>query len=90
MYPSAWALSPGRGEARAKSGQAGERRRGGVMGYFRKRKDEAAAKVEEESAVVHEARLMGCRLMQWRFVNARRERAMARLRLVAEVSLFSR
>lgn len=61
------------------------RRRNGVMGFLMRRRTTEA--VEREEAA-YRARVAACRLMQWRFVNARRERAMRRVRTTAEVSLI--
>ena len=89
--PSAWALSPGRtlgspvmrpespgsGGKRAKSG-------GGVSGVLKYFKQKKVSTLQEEE--FHRFRVMHNRLLQWRFVNARAEAAMAGVKRVAEVS----
>ncbi|PKA59583.1 hypothetical protein AXF42_Ash018050 [Apostasia shenzhenica] len=93
LTPSAWALSPGRyppasapESAAGKSGRpaGGRRRMGGVvLGFFRQRKEEAW---REEAA--HVVRVMAVRLMQWRFVNARAQAAMAAAMATTQKKLF--
>ncbi|KAL0904242.1 hypothetical protein M5K25_026325 [Dendrobium thyrsiflorum] len=70
VTPSAWALSPGRYPAT--EGVVGGRKRG-VFSFFRRKKEAAAGREEVE----HRLRVMAVRLLQWRFVNARAEAAMA-------------
>ncbi|PKU80151.1 QWRF motif-containing protein 7 [Dendrobium catenatum] len=75
VTPSAWALSPGRypaTEGGSGGGGVGGRKRG-VLSFFRRKKDAAAGREEVE----HRLRVMAVRLLQWRFVNARSEAAMA-------------
>ncbi|KAH0448109.1 hypothetical protein IEQ34_021909 [Dendrobium chrysotoxum] len=75
VTPSAWALSPGRypaTEAGGGGGGVGGRKRG-VLSFFRRKKEAAAGREEVE----HRLRVMAARLLQWRFVNARAEAAMA-------------
>ncbi|KAI0488279.1 hypothetical protein KFK09_028107 [Dendrobium nobile] len=75
VTPSAWALSPGRYPATEGGGGGGGigGRKRGVLSFFRRKKDAAAGREEVE----HRLRVMAVRLLQWRFVNARAEAAMA-------------
>ncbi|KAG7981747.1 hypothetical protein I3843_04G013300 [Carya illinoinensis] len=87
--PSAWAFrggSPARpespgfgGKIRVKGGGVG-----GVLKYFKQGK--VSPPLEEE---FHRFRVLHNRLLQWRFVNARGEAAMASLKRIAEAKLFS-
>ncbi|KAK9994986.1 hypothetical protein SO802_024689 [Lithocarpus litseifolius] len=92
--PSAWALSPGRtlgspvmrpdspgsGGKRVKSG-------GGVSGLLKYFKQKKVSTLQEEE--FHRFRVMHNRLLQWRFVNARAEAAMAGVKRDAEGKIFS-
>lgn len=69
--------SPGfGGKIRVKGGGVG-----GVLKYFKQGK--VSPPLEEE---FHRFRVLHNRLLQWRFVNARGEAAMASLKRIAEVS----
>ncbi|XWS47681.1 hypothetical protein CRYUN_Cryun13aG0004900 [Craigia yunnanensis] len=93
--PSAWALSPGRSSplmvvpepqgscgtvVRAKSKGGGV---SGVLKYFRQKK---VSPVQEEE--YHRFRVFYNRMLQWRFVNARAEVAMAAMKIDAQDKLF--
>ncbi|XP_010536544.1 PREDICTED: QWRF motif-containing protein 7 [Tarenaya hassleriana] len=100
--PSAWALSPGRvltssssssslcmtppespvrsAAARPKGGGGGV---AGVLRYFKQKK---VSPVQEED--YHRFRVFYNRLLQWRFVNARAEASMSKLKVNAEDKLF--
>ncbi|XP_022716334.1 QWRF motif-containing protein 7-like [Durio zibethinus] len=93
--PSAWALSPGRSSplmvapepqgsfgtgVRSKSKDGGVSR---VLKYFRQKK---VSPVQEEE--YHRFRLFYNRMLQWRFVNARAEIAMAAVKIDAQDKLF--
>ncbi|XVF11210.1 hypothetical protein REPUB_Repub08aG0006400 [Reevesia pubescens] len=96
--PSAWALSPGRSsplmvapqpqvscnetgvKAKSKSGGGGV---SGVLKYFRQKK---VLPVQEEE--YHRFRVYHNRMLQWRFVNARAEVAMAAVKIDAQDKLF--
>ncbi|XP_041007526.1 QWRF motif-containing protein 7 [Juglans microcarpa x Juglans regia] len=72
--------SPGfGGKIRVKGGGVG-----GVLKYFKQRK--VSPPLEEE---FHRFRVLHNRLLQWRFVNARGEAAMAGVKRIAEAKLFS-
>lgn len=91
--PSAWALSPGRSlgspiasESLIKANGSRGRVGGGVtkvLKYFKQRK---VSSVEEGE--YHRFRILHNRLLQWRFINARAEVAMAMVKNVAEVCTF--
>ncbi|KAJ4838058.1 hypothetical protein Tsubulata_035483 [Turnera subulata] len=102
MSPSAWALSPGRPSLHMvlppelpAAGRPAERAMkvakgessGGAMGsvfrYFRQKK---VSPIQEEE--YHRLRVANNRLLQWRFVNAKAEAAMASVKKVAEDKLF--
>jgi len=68
--------SPGSSGKRVKSGGFS-----GVLKYFKQKK---VSTLQEEE--FHRFRVMHNRLLQWRFVNARAEAAMAGVKRVAEVS----
>lgn len=70
--------SPGSGGKRVKGGGVGV---GGVLKYFKQRK--VSPPLVEE---FHRFRVVHNRLLQWRFVNARGEAAMAGVKRIAEVS----
>ncbi|KAK8965480.1 hypothetical protein KSP40_PGU015741 [Platanthera guangdongensis] len=83
VTPSAWALSPGRyPPAEAKGESGGRRRMTGVLGYLRQKKEPS-----EREVAGHRLKIMAARLMQWRFVNARAEAAMA-AKAVAKNKIF--
>ncbi|XP_057457417.1 QWRF motif-containing protein 7 isoform X2 [Lotus japonicus] len=96
--PSAWALSPGRpppfgSDPPAKAIANGSGGGGGGVGsgpvskvlkYFKQRK---VTSLQEE--MYHQFRILHNRLLQWRFINARGEVAMANVKNVAEIRLFS-
>lgn len=76
--PSAWALSPGRcspscsaPELTSNCGSKGKSDGGGILKYFKQKK---LPSQEEE---FRRFRVLSNRLLQWRFVNARAEAAMA-------------
>ncbi|XP_057739227.1 QWRF motif-containing protein 7-like [Arachis stenosperma] len=95
--PSAWAMSPGRSalgsqfiakvsESPAKANGGGGRRSvtSKVLNYLKQRK---SSPIEEEG--YHRFKILHNRLLQWRFINARAQFAMARIKTVAEMQLFS-
>ncbi|XLU35963.1 hypothetical protein S245_072029, partial [Arachis hypogaea] len=96
--PSAWAMSPGRSslgsqfianvsESPAKANGGGGGRRSvtsKVLNYLKQRK---SSPIEEEG--YHRFKILHNRLLQWRFINARAQFAMARIKTVAEMQLFS-
>ncbi|KAH1128496.1 hypothetical protein AAZX31_06G297000 [Glycine max] len=98
--PSAWALSPGRwslgspiwSQPPAKTngsdnGNNDSSVGGGVtkvLKYFKQRK---VSSVQEEE--YHRFRILHNTLLQWRFINARAEVAMANVKNIAEIKLFS-
>ncbi|KAK8916972.1 hypothetical protein KSP39_PZI022929 [Platanthera zijinensis] len=81
VTPSAWALSPGRYPAAEAKGESGGRMTG-VLGYLRQKKEPS-----EREVAGHRLKIMAARLMQWRFVNARAEAAMA-AKAVAKNKIF--
>ncbi|XP_030936002.1 QWRF motif-containing protein 7 [Quercus lobata] len=91
--PSAWALSPGRTLGspvmRPESpGSSGKRvKSGGFSGVLKYFKQKKVSTLQEEE--FHRFRVMHNRLLQWRFVNARAEAAMAGVKRVAEGKIFS-
>ncbi|XP_065630200.1 QWRF motif-containing protein 7 isoform X2 [Quercus suber] len=91
--PSAWALSPGRTLGspvmRPESpGSGGKRvKSGGVSGVLKYFKLKKVSTLQEEE--FHRFRVMHNRFLQWRFVNARAEAAMAGVKRVAECKIFS-
>lgn len=94
--PSAWALSPGRflrspvvseppapmkvTKSDHKNNNSGVSK---VLKYFRQKK---VCSVQEEE--YHKFRILHNRLVQWKFVNARAQAAMANVKKAAEVHLF--
>ncbi|XP_061372690.1 QWRF motif-containing protein 7 [Gastrolobium bilobum] len=91
--PSAWALSPGRGSLGSpigsKSPVKANRGSGGggvakVLKYFKQKK---VSSIQEEE--YHRFKILHNRLMQWRFINARAEVAMANVENIAEIQTFS-
>lgn len=102
--PSAWALSPGRrplgsspvvgfeSPAAKASGSGGGSRGGGGVGsgvtkvlkYFKQMKMSSSV----QGQVYHRFKILHNRLLQWRFINARAEVAMANVKNVAEVCSF--
>lgn len=97
--PSAWALSPGRKslgspiwsesppKAVGSNGGNGGGRVGNsvnkVLNYFKQRK---VSSMQEE--VYHKFKILHNRLLQWRFINARADTSMARVKNAAEVFFF--
>ncbi|CAJ1958623.1 unnamed protein product [Sphenostylis stenocarpa] len=93
--PSAWALSPGRWSLRsptwsqppAKANVNSNMSVGGgvnkVLKYFRQKK---VSPLQEEE--YHRFRILQNRLLQWRFMNARADIAMANVKNMAEIQLF--
>ncbi|KAK2385817.1 AUGMIN subunit [Trifolium repens] len=98
--PSAWALSPGRqslgspiwSESPTKTNGSNNGNVGGkvgngvakVLNYFKQRK---VSSMQEE--VYHKFKILHNRLLQWRFINARAEISIARVKNAAEINLFS-
>ncbi|XP_004499648.2 QWRF motif-containing protein 7 [Cicer arietinum] len=98
--PSAWALSPGRQslgspiwfDPPAKANGSNSGNGGGrvgnsvtkVLNYFKTRK---VSSMQEE--VYHKFKILHNRLLQWRFINARADISMARVKNAAEINLFS-
>ncbi|KAI5411320.1 hypothetical protein KIW84_056422 [Lathyrus oleraceus] len=96
--PSAWALSPGRQSlgspiwsksppTKAKGGNDSSGGRVGnsvtkVLNYFKQRK---VSSMQEE--MYHKFKIFHNRLLQWRFINARAEVSMARVKNAAEVNI---
>ncbi|KAL6007836.1 hypothetical protein ACLOJK_033339 [Asimina triloba] len=80
--PSAWALSPGRSPAmeRPEKQRNGVGGVGSVLRLFRQKKVPSGKEV-----AAHQLRMLQTRWMQWRFVNARAEAAMAAGKSTAEV-----
>ncbi|KAE8022343.1 hypothetical protein FH972_008148 [Carpinus fangiana] len=92
--PSAWALSPGRSmrspakaETPESAGSGGKRvKAGGVSGVLKYFKQKKVSRVQEEE--FHRFRVLQNRLLQWRFVNAKAEAAMAAVKGVAKAKIF--
>ncbi|CAI8595821.1 unnamed protein product [Vicia faba] len=98
--PSAWALSPGRQslgspiwpespppKAKGSNDNGGGRVGNSVskvLNYFKQRK---VSSMQEE--MYHKFKIFHNRLLQWRFINARAEVSMARVKNAAEINLFS-
>ncbi|KAK7334504.1 hypothetical protein VNO80_26261 [Phaseolus coccineus] len=94
--PSAWALSPGRwslgsptwpqqpakAPVRSKSNVGGSVNK--VLKYFKQKK---VSPVQEEE--YHRFRVLHNRLVQWMFINARAEAAMANVKSMAQIQLFA-
>lgn len=94
--PSAWALSPGRQslgspiwseppppKAKGSNGNGGGKVGNSVtkvLNYFKQRK---VSSMQEE--MYHKYKIFHSRLLQWRFINARAEFSMARVKNAAEV-----
>lgn len=81
--PSAWALSPGRSTEQSNFGAW--KKKGGsvssVLSYFRQQKKMPSAREE----TFHQLRILQTRLLQWRFLNARADVAMAVGKSTAQV-----
>ncbi|KAL2920441.1 Proteasome subunit beta type-4 [Bienertia sinuspersici] len=84
--PSAWALSPGRPLPGPPLAPDSPKVKGvsGVLKYFNKQKKVSSAQEEE----FHQYKVMHNRLLQWRFVNAKAEAGMAKVKRKAEEKVF--
>ncbi|WVZ01126.1 hypothetical protein V8G54_027195 [Vigna mungo] len=94
--PSAWALSPGRWslgspiwpQPQTKTSLSVNSGVGGsvnkVLKYFKQKK---VSPVQEEE--YHQFRVLHNRLLQWRFINARANVAMANVKTMVEIQLFA-
>ncbi|KAK7322453.1 hypothetical protein VNO77_25833 [Canavalia gladiata] len=86
---SAWALSPGRSSIGSPINATSNNNNNGisvtkVFKYFKQRK--VSSQQEEK---YHQFRILHNRFLQWRFINARAEVAMANVNNIAQIQLFS-
>lgn len=75
--------SPAKAETPESAGSGGKRVKGGVSGVLKYFQQKKVSRVQEEE--FHRFRVLQNRLLQWRFVNAKAEAAMAAVKGVAKV-----